>query len=344
VAPAAALHENDGLAPVAFGHQVALLASVSSGGAGSLGPDRLELVDLDSGRIAVGPVLSGSELDLAGGYLWVFGFEDESTRLVSPGLCQIDPATMRLVRQVQFPVSALGPPPVVGVTDGPAGSVWIATPTALIRFDPADGHSLVRVPITVGTVADVATDPSERHLYVSVRGSLATTIGGHATSADQVVERDAVTGRVLAATTASNPVADDISGHWLNAAPTTVWVSYRTGMAGATVVLRSSDLSAVTPPAPGPGPEPPGGEAVFDWFQWTNNLVADGVLWHDDEGGVWACLDPASGAVRARQQLPEDAGLAVSGAVLGLAPSSRQLVVDGRQGIEVVTVPASCFG
>lgn len=311
------------------------------------GPEVLQAFRLTGGSARNGPTFSlgggySDALTLADGSLWVSGSIAPGNEPPGPLLCQIDPTTLRLVRQVPLPRpgtgNAVGLPSLVA--PGPRGTVWVGYRRTLVHLEVRSGAVLSTDTVPSGFIVSLATDPADRLLYVSVSYP---TIDGKMVDA-AVEERAASDGRVLASTSATSPVTEAVAGGVLTALPDGVATSFRTGMEGSTVLLRAANLAAITPPglgAPGRGQdEPP--DDVFGWPMDASTLYASGSLWIENEGGVLACVDPASGAVRASEQEHRDIGDLIE--LLGTDEHARQLLATST-GDEVlsVTAPTACW-
>jgi hypothetical protein len=178
-----------------------------------------------------------------------------------------------------------------------------------------------------------------RALYVSVSYP---TIDGRMVDA-AVEERAAGSGRVLATTSATSPVTASVAGGILTALPHGVATSFRTGMDGETVLLGATGLAPIIPPGSGSASrgsdEPPGD--VFSWPMAASTLYASGSLWIENEWGLLACVDPATGAVRASEQDRRDNGQILE--LLGTENHSRELLAS-TMGDEIlaITTPSAC--
>ena len=98
-------------------------------------------------------------------------------------------------------------------------------------------------------------------------------------------------------------------------------------MDGETVLLHASGLAAIIPPGLGTayrGIDTPPGD-VFSWPMSASTLYASDALWIENEWGVLACVDPATGAVRDSEQDRRDGGdlLELLGTEDHLAPARR---------------------
>ncbi len=311
----------------------------------SQGPDLLEDFPLAGGAARKGPTfgVSGfsSTLALADGFLWVSGTIGKGPAPGRPLLCQVNPSTLHVVRQVRLPPpgpgNAEGLPALVSA--GPRGTVWVGYRSTLVHLGVRSGAVLAIETVPSGTIASLATDPTSHLLYVSVSYP---SIDGR--EVDAAVEaRAANDGQLLVTTSATSPVTGSVAGGILTALPDGVVTSFRTGMDGETVLLGAADLAAIAPPGLGTASmrldQPP--DNVFSWPMSASTLYANGILWIWNQWGVLACVDPASGAVRDSEQARRGSGDLLE--LLGTEHHSHQLVVaTGHGEILALTVPRSC--
>jgi hypothetical protein len=301
------------------------------------GPYRLERTDLVDHSVTRGPLFSQADLAFLAGELWVFGAVDRSSGEPATGAeaSEIDPGTLSVIRTLALP-PARPADGIMSLAAGPGGSIWIGYSQTLRRVGSATGAVLEQISVPSGlVVSDVAVDPAGRFLYVSY----AHNVGGPSVGAEEgavVYEYDASSGRELASTM-TGPVTDSVAGAGLVAVPGGVWASFRTGMAGLTVLLRQGDLVAVA----GANTDAAVG-SVFHWMMDASVAYGDGTLFLAQEGGLMACVDPRTGQVRGsetRPSSPEDDAIGVL-AVDGPAG----LVYSGTpDGVIAVTPPASCW-
>jgi hypothetical protein len=182
------------------------------------------------------------------------------------------------------------------------------------------GATLRRVTLPAGfAVSGLATDPRRRHLYAGAESGSGR--GG-------VFEYLAGTGAPVASGT-SPPVEFAVSGPWLTAVPGAVWASFRTGMKGATVLLRQRDLATVPLHRP-----------IFGWDMFATTVYGGGALWLATMDGVIGCIGPRSGAVRARAALR---ALRASGRLLRVDPDRHLVYGVGQRGVVAITPPLSCW-
>ena len=182
-----------------------------------------------------------------------------------------------------------------------------------MRVDGTTGRVLASASVAGGSLGSITVDPSSNdYLYVaSTSGEFDKT---------QIVEFDAASGRRLASTSATSPVSDAV-GAQLTAVSGTLWVTFRTGMNGQTVVLRQRDLAEVIPPGQGS----PAVDDIYLWPMGESVLYGDGTIWVDNVGGYWACLDPHTGAVKASEHVPTG------------SPFAELLAVDSSGGRSMAT-------
>jgi hypothetical protein len=291
------------------------------------GPYRLVRTTLATRTVRRGPLFTLPEVAVAAGRLWVTGSERRLPRAI-----EVDPASLRTIRVIRFS-QGYGADPFVQVTPGFAGSVWLGTDRTLLRVSVATGKTLAKTSVPAGfVVTDLASDPSATHLYVS----LARDVNG-GMAGGGLIEDDAASGRQLA--TAGSPLlSDSVAGAGLTAVPGGVWASFRTGMLGLTLHFRQSDLALIAPPGPRIVLTPANG--LFHWPMSASVLYGGGALWLTNESGVRACLDPSTGAVRARQHISPQKVLDL----LAVDPASHHLLaIDNATTVIEMTPPARCF-
>jgi hypothetical protein len=212
--------------------------------------------------------------------------------------------------------------------------VWIGDSRAAWRVSAATGAVLAKVTVAARfAVRDVAVDPAGRHLYVSAFN--ARPRGGPGA----VFEYDAHSGLRLARA-AHGPVTSALSGAALTATRPGVWASYRTGMLGATILLRRRGLATVLPPGYGQPPTSRRG-GVYTWPMDATTVYGGGALWLANDAGVMACTSPRTGGVRARTRTRQGSLL---GDDLLAVNQSAHLVYDlGQAGLIAISPPARCW-
>ncbi|MHB1445435.1 MAG: YncE family protein [Acidimicrobiales bacterium] len=244
------------------------------------------LYELKTARQVEGAQVSGQisqeALTVTGGWVWL-AFAQATTVVVE----QLDPdglarhAVHHLIEtgsgQVQYP-----PAPVVTATAG--GPLWVGAGSDLWALNPVTGEVEVHTS-TTGQAAWMSTDPAGAFLYVvssmsNSGGELVTQLDAHSGRLLHSSNQQFATGAGTAAATAGG-----------------VWLSYRTGMAGAAIELSSADLSDVLPPQNGFG-------ALYQMMGVASG-VSEGVLWLSSEPSL-TCADPTSGQARASEAVANE--------------------------------------
>jgi hypothetical protein len=310
------------------------------------GPDLLQAFSLSSGHVREGPTIGfgsgySETLSLADGSLWVGGSIGKGDEPPGPELCQVDPATLHLVRQVSLPApkpsNSVGLPLLV--SPGPTHTLWIGYGSELVHVDARSGAIVSTDTIASGFIVSLATDPANHLLYVSVSYS---TIDGKMVPA-AVEERLAMNGQLLFTTSATSPVTGAVAGGTLTALPDGVATSFRTGMMGLTELLAASGLTAITPPGLGTSyrdiDKPPGD--VFSWPMGASTLYTAGSLWIENQWGVLACVNPATGAIFSSEQ-PHQLN-AIYMVLLGTRQASHQLLAAFGNEVISITAPRVCW-
>lgn len=296
------------------------------------GPYVLQATDLRTGAVRRGESYPLAQLSLVAGYLWVSGAG------TPPVLRQVGLGTLRTVRSVSPPgVSwASGASWASGVAPGPAGSVWVGAYRTLLRISAGRGTVLARTVLPPGLgLSDMAAYPDGAYLYVSA----AHVVAGGAQAGAVLLEYSARTGQLLAETDRA-PISYSIAGAELTALPEGVWVSFRTGMLGRSVLLSERALATVIAPVP---PRTPDG--VYYWPMFSSSAYGGGALWVTTQTGLVACVNPATGLVRATET------------VTSQSAQPGELMADGttRQvfgfvwnepygGLVSISPPRSCWG
>jgi hypothetical protein len=300
---------------------------------GASGSYVLQAVDLRTGRVRRGASYRVSGLALAAGYLWAYGPPGPGGPYV---LDEISPRTLATRLTVTVPGN---PGDAVAPVPGPAGSVWAGANRTLLRISVRTGAVLARAALPAGLVlsglaaSPDAASPDASTLYAA---AARLTAGGAI-----VLEYTASTGRRLAQ-------ADGGALYWsaggalLTALPGGVWVWFRTGMLGESGLLSkrslkvvaglSTTLDAGESPATGIG-------TIYDWAMGSSAAYAGGALWVTTDGGLVACVNPATGRVRAQERVTSQP-IAVTP-----DPAARQIVVVTQSaGVVSITPPRNCWG
>ncbi len=313
-------------------------ALVSETAAPEQGPYRLRRTDLVDHSVRNGPFFSEASLAFLVGDLWVFGAFDASSGQPSARAeaCEVDPGTLSVIRTLDLP-PARPADGIMALAAGPAGSIWIGYSQTLLRVDAATGTVLDEITVPSGlVVTDSAVDPAGQFLYVSY----AHNVGSPSVGAEEgavVYEYDATSGQLLASTM-TGPVTDSVAGASLVAVPGGVWASFRTGMAGLTVLLRQGNLAPI---GGGTGDAPIG--SVFHWMMGASVVYGDGALFLAQEGGLVACIDPRTGQVRGSETLPNTPEQDDAISVITVDGSARLVYGGDQDGVITVTPPASCW-
>jgi hypothetical protein len=292
------------------------------GSATRRGPFQLRRIGLAGQPTARGSHFPVSDIRVAAGYVWVSGavlLPGSSFRLV---LYQVDPATLRVLRSWRLTGQRSTGLQVVPVAQGPAGTVWIGFEQTLWRLNTRTGAVVRRARLRSGlSVSDVAVDPARKHLYVAA----APRLGGAV-----LREYSAGNGRLLASASGA-PLRFSAAGAALTAVPHGVWASYRTGMAGQTILLRQRGLRIATLA---------GGRGLFNWFMLGRTGYGGGALWLAVNSGAVGCIAPASGRVRARTRLRAMVG---GGYLLGVSAARREVYALGQSAVVAITAPSRCW-
>ncbi len=303
-------------------------------------PGYVERINLSTGHIQAGPFLRVGSLTLAAGSLWAAGSYTAAGAYVGAILCQLNPESLHIVRQIRLPDDM--PNAKYGyampVTAGLDHSIWVGYGSQVARVS-AKGVVIAHVALPSGNVDSLATDPSRHTLYLCLGYP---TIAGKQVDA-QVDELDAGSGATLVTTNATSDVTFSVVAGSLTGLPDGVADSFRTGMAGATLLLDRATLASLQPPGVNGDAsfeKPPGD--VFSWFMADSTIYGGGSLWIENEDGVFACVAPDSGRVRAVEhtKFPGSGGYAQL-----IAVDSRHHLVyaDSNGSLVTVAAPGPCW-
>jgi hypothetical protein len=291
---------------------------------GASGSYVLQAIDLHTGRVRRGASYRVSGLALAAGYLWVYGQAKAGRPSV---LDETSPRTLATIRSLSVPGND-EPAPAAG----PAGSVWAGAGRTLLRVSVRTGAVLARAVLPPGLeLTALAASPDATTLYAA---AVQLNPGGAV-----VLEYTASTSRWLAQT-AGGALKWSAGGALLTALPAGVWVWFRTGMLGLSGLLSKRSLNVVAglsttldageSPATGIG-------TIYDWAMGSSAAYAGAALWVTTNGGLVACVNPATGRVRKQER--------VTSQPIEVAPdpAARQIVVVGDTGVVAITPPRDCW-
>ena len=292
---------------------------------GASGSYVLQAIDLHTGRVRRGASYRVSGLALAAGYLWVYGQAKAGRPSV---LDETSPRTLATIRSLSAPGND-EPAPAAE----PAGSVWAGAGRTLLRVSVRTGAVLARAVLPPGLeLTALAASPDATTLYAA---AAQLNPGGAV-----VLEYTASTGRRLAQA-AGGALKWSAGGALLTALPAGVWVWFRTGMLGLSGLLSAQSLHVVAglsttldageSPATGIG-------TINDWAMGSSAAYAGGALWVTTNGGLVACVNPATGRVRKQER--------VTSQPIEVAPdpAARQIVVVRQSaGVVAITPPRDCW-
>jgi hypothetical protein len=313
------------------------------------GYGRLVRIDARTHVITKGASFRVTDLALASGSLWVFGGATLMGVATGPVLCQLNPRTLAMTRQIALPPT---PPSAfegfaLAVTAGPGRSIWVGYDRTVVEVSTTTGAVLRLLTMPSGDVSTLTTSLDHRLLYVSLSYP---TVDGTIVDA-QVIEFNQ-SGTQLVATGASpssSPVYDSVNGGQVLGVPGGVVFSARSGMHGGTEILTASTLTAVPPPGlSNKTPLLKSPADVFGWPMDASILYGGGSLWISNGWGVLACIDPVTSAVRAFEGQPTTPGnvFHMSGAqlqLLGTDAAHRALFALAGNDLYAITAPAACW-
>jgi hypothetical protein len=284
---------------------------------------QLHRIPLGGGHAVTGPVFKVSQIALGSGSVWVFGARAASPSKVSLLLYQVNPVTLAITRFRQLaPPRQIGG--FVGFTAARNGTVWVGFLRTILHISAKTGKVIGHIRTGPGTtVTSLSIDPAGTHLYVTENTRLGTGV---------VAEYAAKTGRRLAINTRS-PFRFTVGGGSATAVPGGVWVSFRTGSLGQTILLRQRGLRLVKLPGFGrPG-------SLFNWVMFGNTELAGHALYLARVDGKIGCMVPGTGRILARGVISKLAG---GGDLVGSANAGRVIYAVGRAGVLAITPPTAC--
>jgi hypothetical protein len=285
----------------------------------------LQATDLRTGRVRRGASYRVSGLALAAGSLWVYG---QATAGRPSVLDQVSARTLATIRSLSVPGND-EPAPAAG----PAGSVWAGAGRTLLRVSVRTGAVLARGVLPPGLeLTALAASPGAATLYAA---AARLTAGGAV-----VLEYTASTGRRVAQAD-GGALKWSAGGALLTALPGGVWVWFRTGMLGLSGLLSKRSLHVVAglSTAPDAGESPATGiGTIYDWAMGSSAAYAGGALWVTTDGGLVACVNPATGRVRRQERVTSQPFAVVPD------PAARQIVVMSQSaGVVAITPPRDCW-
>jgi hypothetical protein len=305
-------------------------------------PYVLQATNLRTGQVRHGASYQVSGLALASGYLWVYGTTGPARRPV-PVLDEVGTRTLGTVRSVTLPEvpSAAGELPgylqMAGVAAGPAGSVWAGASRALVRVSARTGTVLARAIVPAGLeLDDLAASLGGTYLYAAAQ-RMQPAYG------TVVLQYSAGTGRLLARSGAG-PLIWSLGGAELTPVPGGIWVSFRTGMNGASVLLSARSLLLRSGPPAVSRARWPGG-TLYSWTMESSAAYGGGALWVMTSDGLRACVNPVTGTARAEETVISDPAQAAIVLAADKPPGEVTAVIIGTSSAAVVSIspPRTCW-
>jgi hypothetical protein len=230
--------------------------ALTSSGHGSF---KLRRSSLAGGKVRTGPSFPVRSVALASGSIWVFGARPAGPTAERMRLYRVSARTLRVERTMTLGPSrgAFG---LAALAPGTHGTIWVSFGRTVLHLAARTGATIGTIRLPSGLLAgDILLSPSGRVLYVATSHR---TGGGFSL----VLEYGTASLRKLAMNTKS-VTAVNVGGGMLTAAPGGVWVSFRTGMLGQTVLLRHQDLRSVK--LPGAGSR----HSLFTWANGSHHRV-----------------------------------------------------------------------
>lgn len=282
---------------------------------------RLRRTVLASGHVKLGPTFGVDSIGLGGGSVWVYGGQAAAGGALRFKLYQVNRATLAVIRSRTLSVArnAAG---IMALSPDGNSDVAVGFLRSVLIVSARSGAIVGRITIGRGLfVTDVSV--AGRYLYVA-----ASDPNGGAV----VIEYNAATLRRLASND-RRPLLFSVGGGVLTAAPGGVWVSFRTGMLGQTVLLRQRGLGLVSLPGSGQRGN------LFAWVMMASTEFAGTSVFLAREDGQIGCMNPGTGGIRARASVP---GLTSTGQLVGAAKGGRVLYGFSLRGVIAISPPAAC--
>jgi hypothetical protein len=297
--------------------------ALTSSGHGSF---KLRRSSLAGGKVTTGPSFRVRSVALASGSLWVFGARPAGPTAERMRLYRVSTRTLRVERTMTLGPSR-GASGLAALAPGTHGTIWVSFGRTVLHLAARTGATIGTIRLPSGLLAgDIALSPSGRVLYVATSHR---TGGGFS----PVLEYGTASLRKLAMNTKS-VTAVNVGGGMLTAAPGGVWVSFRTGMLGQTVLLRQQDLRSVKLPSAGSR------HSLFTWAMGaTTAYAAPSLYLVQNVSAVAGCVSPSTGHIRARGHF---AGHLEADELLGSAQHGRVLYAAAAHGVFAIRPPTGC--
>lgn len=282
---------------------------------------RLRRTVLSSGRTRTGPAFPVSAIGLGAGYVWVYGVQGLAHGAVRFKLYQVNPSTLAVIRSRTL-ASARNTVGFMGFSADGNGDIAVGFLHSVRIINASSGATVGTIRIRQGLfVSDVGV--AGKYLYVAANGQNGGSV---------LRQYNARTLRLLASN-ARHPLLFSVGGAQLTAAPGGVWVSFRTGMLGQTVLLRQHGLGFVHLPGSGTSGD------LFAWVMTATTEFAGSSVFLAKEGGQVGCMNPGTGRVRARGSVP---GLSPTGELIGASKDGRVIYGVSQRGVIAISPPSAC--
>lgn len=280
---------------------------------------RLRAMPLSGAFPTVGPKFPVFGISLGAGSIWVYGARPAGSLV----LYQVNRSTLAVTRSWQLAGNQRRSG-FVAVAPGGGGTEWVGFLRTVLRINARSGAIVSRIRLHSGlTVSDLSVDPAGRHLYVVANTSV---------SSSAVVEFDPASLRELASNSGGD-LRFSVGGASATAVPGGVWISFRTGMLGETLLLSQRNLRMVKLP----GATKP--RSLFHWVMFASTKYAGRSLYLARQDGIIACLNPRTGAVRSRGRLSQ---LVNAGQLLQPGRHGRPLYGLSPSALIAISSPAAC--
>ncbi len=300
----------------------ALYAPTPVSGAADPTKTKIARVDRSSGAVVTGdtfPNATGIASVTAG--VWIAAGPALAPASTTQVLTLVDPATLKVQRQLPLPGQPGSETPAGPQLTGSADLLWLGYGNRVYRLDPNTGSTLLSQSLP-GMATSISLDPSAQRIYVGIE------VPSSSTGQDRVVELDASTGASVAS---AETGGRSLGGPHVAASTDGVWVSYATGTMGA-VEHRSIANLSVLPIAP----QPNGSGNTIRGSNGIHVIVGGGALWLVDRMAQQVtCADLTTGAQRASSQ---------QSLVVTLVADSAGAYLGDNTGVAALQPPATCRG
>jgi ligand-binding sensor domain-containing protein len=273
----------------------------------------LARIDRASGAVrTAGPFPGARRVAVDSGSVWIGG-NNEYPATPNPkttGVVRLDAETLSVGLSLPLPSLPADRPAVAGFAASPDG-LWLAYGAHLYQLNPTTG-AVLRIRSLSGTASSIAVDSVTGKLYVGADA-------GAPYASATVSEWDPVNLMELSSAPTGGA---DLGGPDVAASGNDVWIAYATGMLGQIEHRRGSDLATLR---------------LDPHLRFTNSVqvfTTERFVWVTDAmASTLDCLDPVTGAIRARRNVN------LGGIVVG---DGAGLYLGDLNGVSILTPDPKC--